>query len=105
MTYEEAKKYWEYSYDVSKDFYDDHWEASERNEHREYVEAQRLAVEALEKVEAEPVRHGHWIDSESRGEKIKRCSCCGGTSYSYYYTTKYCGDCGAKMDLNGEDNV
>ena len=51
MTREEAKRFWLIRYENAKDFSDPHWEAQERREHREYVEALRMAIEALQ---AEP---------------------------------------------------
>lgn len=47
MTREEAKRFWLTRYKNAKDFSDPHWEAQERREHREYVEALRMAIEAL----------------------------------------------------------
>lgn len=47
MTREEAKRFWLIRYENAKDFSDPHWEAQERREHREYVEALRMAIEAL----------------------------------------------------------
>ena len=55
MKREEAIKFWEFRYENAKDFSDPHWEAQERREHREYVEALRVAIEALK---AEPIRCG-----------------------------------------------
>lgn len=46
-------------------------------------------------VDAEPVRHGHWIKSE-KSDYEWECSACG-YGLSDYRTT-YCYDCGAKMD-------
>lgn len=48
MTIDEAKKYWKYKYNRAKDYSDTHWEADERHEHQEYVEALQIAVKALE---------------------------------------------------------
>lgn len=48
MKLDEAKKYWEWKYNRAKDFSDMHWEADERHEHQEYVEALQIAVKALE---------------------------------------------------------
>ena len=48
MTREEAKRFWQTRYENAKDFSDPHWEAQERREHREYVEALRVAIEALQ---------------------------------------------------------
>ena len=53
MTREEAKRFWAIRYENAKDYSDPHWEAQERREHREYVEALRMAIEALS-AEAEP---------------------------------------------------
>ena len=54
MTREEAKRFWLIRYENAKDFSDPHWEAQERREHREYVEALRMAIEALSE------RTGEW---------------------------------------------
>ena len=47
MTMEEAKRFLLIRYENAKDFSDPRWEAQERREHREYVEALRIAIEAL----------------------------------------------------------
>ena len=49
--------------------------------------------------EAEPVRHGHWIDVNGDGS-LWRCSVCGETQCC---KSNYCGDCGAKMQEVKED--
>lgn len=43
-------------------------------------------------VDAEPVKHGHWIVAD---DGVTRCSICYGASD---YERNFCGDCGAKMD-------
>lgn len=48
MTREEAIKFWKFRYESARVFSDPHWEAQERREHREYVEALRMAIEALQ---------------------------------------------------------
>ena len=53
-------------------------------------------------VEAEPIRHGHWIDN---GKYWYVCSVCDyveplSTLMDAHY--KYCPNCGAKMDASGE---
>lgn len=48
MTREEAIKFWKFRYENARVFGDPHWEAQERREHREYVEAIRMAIEALQ---------------------------------------------------------
>ena len=45
MTREEAKSFWQIRYESAKDFSDPNWDAQERREHREYVEALRIAAE------------------------------------------------------------
>lgn len=51
MQIKEAIEYWKYKYERAKDYYDEHWEASERKEHEDYVDALALAIEALVKQE------------------------------------------------------
>ena len=53
-------------------------------------------IDAMPTVEAEPIRHGKWIDN---GANYK-CSNCGNTES--YDTDCYCRVCGAKMD--GKEN-
>ena len=55
MTREEAIKFWKFRYENAKDYTDPHWEAQERREHREYVEALRVTIEALK---TEPIKCG-----------------------------------------------
>lgn len=56
-------------------------------------------------VEAEPVRHGKWIDDLDENGRLRsawrKCSFCGGRNYSK--KTPYCPNCGAKMDLEGDN--
>ena len=47
MSKEEALRYWEFRYENAKDYYDPHWEASERREFREWVQAIEWAIKAL----------------------------------------------------------
>ena len=49
-------------------------------------------LDELPPVNAEPVRHGHWIVAD---DGVTRCSICYGASD---YERSFCGDCGAKMD-------
>ena len=50
-------------------------------------------------IDAEPVRHGHWIDTtdEPYGEAFRPfiCSCCRNSACE---DTDFCPNCGAKMD-------
>ena len=88
MTREEAKRFWLIRYENAKDFSDLHWEAQERREHREYVEALRMAIEALQ---TEAVQ-GEWIDTGNwMGIECSRCKC------HSRYVTPFCPQCGAKM--------
>lgn len=53
-----------------------------------------------------PVVHGHWESSGEPCEKFN-CSVCGGASWYYDYhgdvaKSRYCPNCGAKMDLEEE---
>lgn len=55
-------------------------------------------IDAAETVEAEPVRHGHWINAgHDEWSHYRKCSVCGKT-FVNISKTKYCSECGAKMD-------
>ena len=67
----------------------------------------RMAITYAPTVDAEPVRHGHWVDMGD----FEQCSVCHGTQLkeiqTYYgkatwIKTPYCPNCGAKMDEGGE---
>ena len=62
-----------------------------------------LALNKVPTVEAEPVRHGKWIDMAD----FEQCSSCSGTRLKEMQTvygkaiwikTPYCPNCGARMD-------
>ncbi len=53
-----------------------------------------MVIDANE-IDAEPVRHGRWIEG---GEGIVVCSECGEEHCWEDYRAAYCEDCGAKMD-------
>lgn len=63
-------------------------------------------LDELPPVDAEPVKHGHWIDTPlDRYKKFEsKCSECGWHGISNYdsyvdvYEFEYCPYCGAKMD-------
>lgn len=47
MSKEEAMRYWEWIYENIKDYFDPHWEGSERREHMDHVQAVEWAIKAL----------------------------------------------------------
>ena len=51
-----------------------------------------------------PVRHGRWIDLERVGFATweTECSCCGVKAYKQF---RFCPNCGALMDKDGDDNA
>lgn len=49
-------------------------------------------LDKMPTIEAEPERHGHWID---KGWLINECSLCGRNEH---FAQNYCPKCGAKMD-------
>ena len=58
-------------------------------------------VNQIPKIEAEPVKHAHWIERRTNNGSVHyTCSCCG-KEVSYPYAKKrwkYCIECGARMD-------
>ena len=52
-------------------------------------------------VEAEPVRHGRWMDGTSRGSYSIYCSYCGSHKETIC-PSEYCPACGARMDAEEE---
>ena len=64
----------------------------------------RAMIDVAPTVDAEPVRHGHWImaDEYCNHAKEFQCSACGNTVEYDYYTRfceyDFCPHCGAKMD-------
>lgn len=66
-------------------------------------------IDCVPTVDAEPVRHGQWIDmqEDDATEGMWRCSACGFDGYFDIMTprecgTNYCPNCGAKMDAEVE---
>lgn len=69
-------------------------------------------------VDAEPIRHGKWIECESEnGIHFHKCSECGmrdmyqgtftdwnGRGFSFYYKRFYCPNCGSRNDGEGEES-
>lgn len=57
-------------------------------------------------IEAEPIRHGHWIDEKSIGDCCYKCSKCGFIRDAYLLEIEnYCPRCGAKMDVPTQKSV
>ena len=56
-----------------------------------------MAVENAPTIDAEPVKHGHWVyvGHGWAGESIRKCSMCGHQTPD---DGNYCPYCGAKMD-------
>ena len=64
------------------------------------------AISGASTVDAESVRHGHWVIE--RGETVMHCNSCG-WAYEYYGGLEeewnFCPHCGAKMDEVEDDNA
>ena len=72
----------------------------------------KVELDEAPTIDAEPIRHGHWIECESEnGIHFHKCSECGmrdmyqgtftdwnGRGFSFYYKRQYCPVCGATMD-------
>lgn len=69
-------------------------------------------IESAPTIEAEPVRHGRWIDPPIGNTKVAKCSLCGfwqrtngddktGKHLIHNAVYRYCAGCGAKMDAEG----
>lgn len=107
MTLKEALEYWKFKHERAKNYTDDHWEADERHEHKEYVEAMQIAVEAIEKQIPMKVTH------EATIYKLHTCPRCKNVvdkfekigSTIFRITADYCNFCGQKLDWNVSDNT
>jgi len=68
----------------------------------DFSELEKMAITFVvcrqPKIDAEPVKHGHWIVAD---DGVTRCSICYGASD---YERSFCGDCGAKMDGGADDD-
>ena len=64
--------------------------------------AEYTIIKQMPTIEAEPVRHGRWIEGTSRGSYSIYCSYCGSHKETIC-PTDYCPNCGARMD-GGADN-
>lgn len=58
------------------------------------------AISAAPAVEAEPVRHGEWLNRLSGMFEMGTCSICG--EICHCVVGSYCPHCGAKMDAKAE---
>lgn len=56
------------------------------------------AIENAETVDAEPVVHEIWIKIDSEVEGVCKCSGCKFPVSYFWGKSKYCPNCGAKMD-------
>ena len=108
VTNEEALRYWEGHLERAEEWSDPHWEASERKVHKEYVDAMKMAIEAL----SEP-KTGKWVlDPNGMDWNIPawRCSECGfvanyigveakgfGNNPMNWAGSKFCPQCGARI--------
>lgn len=65
----------------------------------------QATVNAMPTIDAEPVRHGHWIKVLGGNGLVStiRCSECDNCDNSYYIPGNYCWFCGAKMDGGKDD--
>lgn len=64
----------------------------------------RMAITNAPTIEAEPIRHGHWIFIEADYPVKDAFYICSKCAYSVGYDIhNYCPYCGAKMDEEGEE--
>lgn len=59
-------------------------------------------IDGVPAADVEPVRHGRWIDNGIPESVLSGCSICGYSCGAY--TFNYCPNCGAKMDLEDEND-
>ena len=82
---------------------------------RQSLMAMLSRVKEAPTIEAEPVRHGRWIDTPLPNSRVAKCSLCGfwqrtngddkaGKHMIHNAVYRYCGGCGARMD-GGTDNA
>ena len=81
---------------------------------REYRLLQELSeridrrIQRVPVADVAPIRHGRWLKSDIPHEKFV-CSECGGACWYYDYEgdvarSRYCPNCGAKMDRRNDDD-
>lgn len=65
----------------------------------EAIDVALTTIDEQPAVDAEPIRHGHWIEDRSIGDCCYKCSECGFIRDAYLLEVEdYCPQCGAKMD-------
>lgn len=72
-----------------------------------YADGWNSAIELInqaETVDAAPVVHGRWLMAHNKIENAV-CSACGTHFQRYYDAYSYCQHCGAKMDLEEQNNA
>jgi len=57
-----------------------------------------VVIDEFPTVDAEPVKHGHWIFGQTMGHSWMKCSECCVSQSGQTATFTYCSNCGAKMD-------
>lgn len=55
-------------------------------------------IDNAEEIDAEPVRHGHWVFGNTLGHSWMKCSECLVSQNGQTATYTYCPNCGARMD-------
>lgn len=113
---EQFEAVWRHTREVVKpsDFYIERMAAYEKEIVRMDMEAFCKFLQGRPTVDAEPVRHGRWIDeiepnavtASGREVHVFRCTACdftwaNKTAVLHYFN--YCPNCGAKMDAEGGD--
>lgn len=93
---------------LPSDFYIERRAAYDKEIVRRDMEAFFEFLQSRHTIDAEPVRHGRWIQSKTV-PSYHHCSCCKRAhnmpmSCNVYVLPYYCMDCGAKMDLEVQDD-
>ena len=108
MTTEKAIEYWKARYENTKYFDDVHCDASELREHKEYVEALKETITALEKQVPKKVKKEFvTVNGCITCFETDVCPVCGNDFYiedleqTMYYA--FCPDCGQALDWSDEN--
>jgi len=76
-------------------------EAVEKKQPKYLIQSRIIAeIAGLPTIEAEPVKHGRWIDNGICDSMLSACSICGYSCGAYSFN--YCPNCGARMDGDSE---